>query len=69
MDKKKTNSLPNLSSPIQQQKELNVIETTNNIKANVPIDHWQPSSKQLHFYEESFREGNFLNSGKHSELK
>ena len=59
-----TNPLPNLSSPIQQQKELNVIETTNNIKANLPIDHWQPSSKQLHFYDESFNVADVKGKGK-----
>ena len=56
--------LPNLGLPEQKQSEINVIKTTNNIKANLPVEYWQPNNNQLHFYEETFKVADEKGKGK-----
>ena len=48
-------NLPKLASPARQNEKLDVIDSAQNVKSGLSIEHWQPNSIQMHFYEESFK--------------
>ena len=57
-------NLPKLASPVRQNEKLDVIDSAQNVKADLSIEHWQPSSIQIHFYEESFKVADAKGKGK-----
>jgi hypothetical protein len=57
-------NLPKLASPARQNEKLDVIDSAQNVKSGLSIEHWQPNSIQMHFYEESFKVADRKGKGK-----
>ena len=57
-------NLPSLASPVRQNEKLDVMDSAQNVKAGLSIEHWLPNSIQMHFYEEFFKVADTKGKGK-----